>query len=144
MKKSKKTLLESKHCKICSRLVSFGEFAHIYKKLFNPNNKVEGFLNKLDKYKFSFFNSVISPKHYWKVKENSIYCPECLYQFYEAIHFNRSCFGCKRTISYIEALSSSYNKNVTKEDLLHYWFTPVIQFYCCSCFKKVMKNSVLI
>ena len=143
MKKTRKNLVVKRNCSICGHPIIFAQFSKIYKKLFKTHNKVESFLHTIDKYDEYIFNKGFNLKKYWNNFKNQIYCSDCLYDFYDAIHYHRHCFECRKEIYFIEAFSASYNRGITIELLLNYWLDPVIEFYCCGCFKKQIKKLKL-
>ncbi|MFX1257247.1 MAG: Rab family GTPase [Promethearchaeota archaeon] len=58
----------------------------------------------------------------------------------------RKCWNCDRTIYFYE-FHDTNSRLISEERLLELWENPIIQFYCCSCFKKfytIKKHSKIL
>ena len=61
---------------------------------------------------------------------------ECLTDTQKII---RKCFKCSRSLYFSEF--SSTNSELSKERLIELWENTNLEFYCCSCYKKLLDNS---
>ena len=136
-KKNKKvSLSERRSCFICHEMFFFNEFKNIYQYLSSFNNPVESFFNILNnKDQFKFIPGIDTSKT-WKNLKYKVFCPSCLVDFKQAYNLKRKCVNCEKEITFLECCCSSYNNNFSQEALMRYWINPLLQFYCCSCYKK--------
>lgn len=135
-KKKKFSLDERRSCSICNEKFNFNEYKNIYIYLSSLKNPVENFFNIIkNKGEFKFIPGVNMTKM-WKKSSNKVFCPSCLMDFKNAYNLNRTCLKCGKKITFLECCWSSLNKQFLKEELMVYWINPLIQFYCCSCYKQ--------
>ncbi len=140
-KNNKISLNESRSCSICHERFYFNEFKNVYHYLSSYNNPVESFFNILNnKDQFKFIPDIDISKT-WKNLKHKVFCPSCLVDFKHAYNLKRKCIDCEKEITFLECSCSSFNKNFSQEALMRYWINPLLQFYCCSCYKKKIETS---
>ena len=140
-KKDKISLNSPRTCFICHHKLHFKEYKNIYLYLSSLKNPVENFFNILNnKGEFQFIPDINITK-IWKDPNNKVFCPSCLIDFKYAYNLKRTCVKCGKEITFLECCWSSLNKNFLKEELMVYWINPLLQFYCCSCYKKQKSKS---
>ena len=135
-KMNKISLSDKRSCSICHEKFYFDEFKNIYQYLSSFNNPVESFFNILNNQDQFKFIPDINISKTWKNLKNKVFCPSCLVDFKHAYNLKRKCLKCEKEITFLECSWSSFNKNFSQEELMRYWINPILQFYCCSCYKK--------
>ena len=134
-KKDKINLKESRSCFICHQVFHFNEYKNIYLYLSSIKNPVENFFNTLNNKGEFNFNADINIPKIWRNSKNKVFCPSCLIDFKHAYNLKRKCIKCGKEITFLECCWSSFNKSYSKEELMIYWINPVLQFFCCYCYK---------
>ncbi|MFX0069735.1 MAG: hypothetical protein ACFFAO_01465 [Candidatus Hermodarchaeota archaeon] len=136
MKKHKITEKDLRNCFICHESVTFSEYKKMHQYLSSFDNPVESFFNILDSKEDYLFNQGLDILRVWKNLKYKVFCPKCLLDYKSAYNYKRNCIKCGREITFRECYCSPLNKGYSKEDLMIYWINPLIQYYCCSCYKK--------
>lgn len=134
------SLKEERSCYSCHQKFNFEEYKEIYSLLNHFDNSTENFLKMLD-----ISNEFIVPTEKgmdktWRDLKYKILCPKCQLDFKQANNLVRRCVKCGRKITFVECYSSSLNENFPRQQLFNYWNNPILQFYCCSCFKKARES----
>lgn len=134
-------LNQERNCYICNQNFQFDEYKEIYHYLGTLYNPVESFFNLLEKKCNSLYFSRINLAKYWKKLTNKVLCPQCLLNLNQAHKLTRSCFKCGKNITFNECYLTKFNKGYSREDLMSHWINPILQFFCCSCYKKMVQTS---
>ncbi|HEY0087452.1 MAG TPA: hypothetical protein VGB37_01340, partial [Candidatus Lokiarchaeia archaeon] len=116
------------------------EYKEIFLYLSTFDDPIENFFKLLNSERDLVCSSSVNLKKTWKNLKKKIFCPRCLLNFKHAYDLTRRCVRCGREISFSDCSWSNFNKKYSREELMEYWINPIIQFYCCSCYREEKKS----
>lgn len=133
-------LKDIRTCSRCGDQVSFSQYSALYNRFCTPEPSVVSFLKISGPIRgFRFINGV-NLKKIWRDQSKDVYCPLCLIDYNAAISTPRNCFKCKAEINLLEAVWTRANKGYTYDEVVNFWLNPIIEFFCCKCFKEAKKE----